>query len=62
MPGPLGGSQVPPPSEVRTLARSRGGEDPGTSKGPVPTRVQAMPYTPRSDGDPPWARGLWLAT
>jgi hypothetical protein len=35
------------PSEVRALARSRDGEDPGTSKGPVPTRVQALPYAPR---------------
>jgi hypothetical protein len=28
-----------PPSEVRTLAGSRDGEDPCTGKGPVPTRV-----------------------
>jgi hypothetical protein len=35
-----------PPSEVRTLARSRDGEDPDTGKGPVPTRAQALPYTP----------------
>jgi hypothetical protein len=39
-PKPPGGSQVPP-SEVRALAKSRGGEDLGTGKGPVPTRVQA---------------------
>jgi hypothetical protein len=61
MPDPSGGSQVPP-SEVRALARSRDGEDPGTSKGLVPTRVQALPYAPRSGGDPLRPRGLWLVT
>jgi hypothetical protein len=61
MPGPPGGPQVPP-SEVRALARSRDGEDPGTDKGPVPTRVQALPYAPRSGGDPPRSCGLWLVT
>jgi hypothetical protein len=61
MPDPPGGSQVPP-SEVRTLARSRDGEDPGTGKGPVPTRAQALPYAPRSGGDPPQLRGLWRVT
>jgi hypothetical protein len=50
MPGPSGGPQVPP-SKVRALARSRDGEDPGASKGPVLTRVQALPYAPRSGGD-----------
>jgi hypothetical protein len=49
-------------SEVRTLARSWDGEDPGTSKGPVPTCVQALPYAPRSGGNPPRLRGLWLIT
>jgi hypothetical protein len=63
MPGPPGGSPVPlPPSEVRALARSRDGEDPDTGKGPVPTRVQALPYAPRSGGNPPRPRGLWLVT
>jgi hypothetical protein len=38
MPGPSGGPQVPP-SKVRALARSRDGEDPDMSKGPVLTRV-----------------------
>jgi hypothetical protein len=52
VPGP------PPPSEVRALARSRDGEDPDTGKGPVPTRVQALPYTPRSGGNPPRPCGL----
>jgi hypothetical protein len=51
-----------PPSEVRALARSWDGEDPGTSKGPVPTRVQALPYAPRSGGNSPRPRGLWLVT
>jgi hypothetical protein len=53
---------APPPSKVRALARSRDGEDPGTSKGPVPTRVQAFPYAPRSSGNPPRPRSLWLVT
>jgi hypothetical protein len=61
MPGPPGGSEVPP-SEARTLARSRDGEDPGTDKGSVPTRVQALPYAPRSGGDPSRPYGLWLVT
>jgi hypothetical protein len=51
-----------PPSEVQALARSRDREDPGTSKGPVPTRVQALPYAPRSGGNSPRSRGLWLVT
>jgi hypothetical protein len=51
-----------PLSEVRALARSRDGEDPGTSKGPVLTRVQALPYTPRSGRNPPRPRGLWPVT
>jgi hypothetical protein len=50
------------PSEVRAIARSRDGEDPDTGKGPVPTRVQALPYAPRSGGDPPRPRDLWLVT
>jgi hypothetical protein len=51
-----------PLSEVRALAGSRDGEDPGTSKGPVPTRVQALPYAPRSGINPPRPRGLWPVT
>jgi hypothetical protein len=51
-----------PLSEVRALAGSRDGEDPDTSKGPVPTRVQALPYAPRSGRNPPRPRGLWPVT
>jgi hypothetical protein len=58
MPGLSGRLQVPP-SKVRALARSRNGEDPGLSKGPVLTRVQALPYAPRSGRDPLLPRGLW---
>jgi hypothetical protein len=61
MSGPSGGSQVPP-REVRALARSWDGEDPGTSKGPVPARVQALPYASRLGRDPLLPRGLWLVT
>jgi hypothetical protein len=41
-----------PPSKVRTSARSRNKEDPGVSRGPVLTHVQALPFTSRSGGDP----------
>jgi hypothetical protein len=41
MPGPLDGVQIAP-SEVRTTTRSRDRGDPGISKGPVLTRVQAL--------------------
>jgi hypothetical protein len=51
-----------PLSEVRALAGSRDGEDPDTSKGPVPTRVQALPYAPRSGGNPLRPHGLWPVT
>jgi hypothetical protein len=51
-----------PPSEVWALGGSRDGEDPGTSKGPVPTRVQALPYAHRSGGNLPRPRGLWPVT
>jgi hypothetical protein len=51
-----------PLSEVRALTGSRDGEDPGTSKGPVPTRVQALPYAPRSGRNQPRPRGLWPVT
>jgi hypothetical protein len=61
MSGPPGGPQVPP-SKVRALAGSRDGEDPGLSKGPVLTRVQALPYAPRSGRDPLLLRGLWPVT
>jgi hypothetical protein len=47
-----------PLSEVRALARSRDGEDPSASKGPVPTRVPASPYAPRSGRNPPRQHGL----
>jgi hypothetical protein len=57
VPGP-----PPPPSEIWALARSWDGEDPGTGKGLVPTRVQALPYAPRSGGNPLRPRGLWLVT
>jgi hypothetical protein len=61
MPGPSGGPQVPP-SKVRALARSWDGEDPDMSKGPMLARVQALPYAPRSGGDPLLPRGLWPVT
>jgi hypothetical protein len=41
-----------PLSKVQTSARSRNEEDPGVSRGLVLTRVQALPFTSRSDGDP----------
>jgi hypothetical protein len=58
MSGPSGRPQVPP-SNVRALARSQNGEDPGLSKGPALTRVQALPYAPRSGRDPLLPCGLW---
>jgi hypothetical protein len=58
---PLDRPQVPP-SKVRTLARSRDGDDPGLSKGPVLTRVQALPYAPLSGRNLLLPRGLWLVT
>jgi hypothetical protein len=61
MPGPSGRPRAPP-SKVRALARSRDGEDPGMSKDPVLARVQALPYTPHSGGDPLLPRGLWPVT
>jgi hypothetical protein len=51
-----------PLSEVRALAGSQDGEDPGASKGPVPTRVQALPYAPHSGRNPPRQHGLWLVS
>jgi hypothetical protein len=51
-----------PPSKVRALARSRDEEDPGMRRGPMPARVQAVPYASRSGGDPLLPRGLWLVT
>jgi hypothetical protein len=50
---PMETCQVPL-SEVRALAGSRDREDPDTSKGPVMTHVQALPYAPRSGKNPPW--------
>jgi hypothetical protein len=41
-----------PLSKVRTSARSRNEEDPGVSRGPVLTRLQALPFTSRSGEDP----------
>jgi hypothetical protein len=41
MPGPLDGVQIPP-SKVRATTRSRDRGEPGISKGPVLTRVQAL--------------------
>jgi hypothetical protein len=39
------------PSEVRTSARSQYEEDLGVGRGPVLTRVQALPFTSRLGGD-----------
>jgi hypothetical protein len=61
MPDPTGGPQVPP-SKVRALPRSWDGEDPGMSKGPVLTRVQALPYAPHSRENQLLLRGLWPVT
>jgi hypothetical protein len=60
----LGSSDGPQvlPSTVRATARSRDGEDPSMSKGPVLTRVQALPCAPRSGGDLLLPRGLWPVT
>ena len=51
-----------PPSKDRVLARSRDKEDPDMGRGPVLARVQALPYAPRSGGDPLLPRGLWPVT
>jgi hypothetical protein len=51
-----------PPSKVRALARSRDGEDPCMSKGPVLARVRALPYAPHSGRDQLLPRGLWPMT
>jgi hypothetical protein len=61
MPGPSGEPHVPP-SKVQALARSRDKENPSMSRGPVPARVQALPYASRSGGNPLLPRGLWPAT
>jgi hypothetical protein len=61
MSGPSGGSQVPL-SKVQALARSRDGEDPDMSKGPMLAHVQSMPYAPCSGGDPLLPRGFWPVT
>jgi hypothetical protein len=51
-----------PSSKGQALARSRDEEDPDMSRGPVPARVQALPYVPRSGGGPLLSRGLWSVT
>jgi hypothetical protein len=53
MSGPLDGIQIPP-SKVRAATRSQDKGNPGVIKGPVLTRVRALPCTcaPRSGGDP----------
>jgi hypothetical protein len=51
-----------PPSKVRVLARSRDKEDPSMGKGPMPARVEAMPYTSRSGGGSLLPRGVWPVT
>jgi hypothetical protein len=61
MSGPSNKLQVPP-GKVRVLARSRDKEDPGMGRGPVPTRVQALPYTSRSSEGPLLPRGVWPMT
>jgi hypothetical protein len=61
-PGTLVETCQVPLSEVRALAGSRDGEDPGTSKSPVPTRVQTLPYAPCSGRNPSRPRGLWPVT
>jgi hypothetical protein len=62
MSGPLDGVQIPP-SKVRATTRSRDRGDPGISKGPVLTRVQASSCaTPCSGGDPMLPRGLLPVT
>jgi hypothetical protein len=57
MPDPSVGPQVPP-SKVWITTRTRDGANPGMSKGPALARVQALPYAPRSGGDPLLLRGL----
>jgi hypothetical protein len=61
MPGPSDEPQVPP-SKVQTAARTRDEGNPGMSKGSALARVQALPYAPRSGGDPLLPRGLWPMT
>ena len=61
MPGPSNKLQAPP-SKVRVLARSRDEEDPGMGKGPVPARVQALPYVFCSGEGPLLPRGVWPVT
>jgi hypothetical protein len=62
--GTLGWAQVPP-SKVRATAGSRDRGDPGMSKGPVLTRVQALSYVlalPAQVETCCWPRGLWPVT
>jgi hypothetical protein len=51
-----------PPSKVRVLARSQDEEDPDMGRGPVPTRVQDLPYAFRSSEGPLLQRGVWPVT
>jgi hypothetical protein len=57
MPGPSSKLQVLPSTD-QAVARSRDKEDPGMSRGPEPTRVQASPYASRLGGHPLLPRGL----
>jgi hypothetical protein len=61
MSGPLNKLQAPP-SKVRDLARSRDVEEPDMGRGPVPARVQALPYASRSGEGPLLPRGVWPVT
>jgi hypothetical protein len=61
MPGPSGKPQVTP-GKGWALAGFRGQEDPGTNKGPRPTRVQPLPYASRSGGVPLLPNDLWRVT
>jgi hypothetical protein len=61
MSGPSNKLQAPP-SKVRVLARSRDEEDPGMGRGPVPARVQALPYASCSGEGPLLSHGMWPVT
>jgi hypothetical protein len=51
-----------PPSKFRVLARSQDEEDPGMGRGPVPARVQALPYAFHSGEGLLLPRGVWPVT
>jgi hypothetical protein len=61
MPGPSNKLQAPP-SKVQVLARSQDEEDPDMGRGPVPARVQALPYASRSSEGPLLPCGVWPVT